>query len=45
MNVSLAYLQHCAAQTGYRVEALEKVVRLGFMAPDVARHPLLVSWP
>ena len=37
MNVSLEYLQRCAAQTGYRVEPLEKVVRLGGMAADVAR--------
>ena len=37
MNVSLEYLQRCEAQTGYRVEPLEKVVRLGVMAADVAR--------
>ena len=43
MNVSLEYLQRCAAQTGYRVEPLEKVVRLGGMAGDVARHPFLGS--
>ena len=39
MNVSLEYLQRCAARTGFRVEPLEKVVRLGVMAVDVARHP------
>jgi len=43
MNVSLEYLQRCSAQTGYRVEPLEKVVRLGGMAADVARHPFLGS--
>ena len=43
MNVSLEYLQRCAAQTGYRVGPLEKVVRLGGMAADVARHPFLGS--
>lgn len=43
MNVSLEYLQRCAARTGFRVEPLEKVVRLGVMAADVARHPLLGS--
>ena len=43
MNVSLEYLQRCAAQTGYRTEAMEKVVRLGGMAADVARHPILGS--
>lgn len=43
MSVSLEYLQRCAAQSGYRVESLEKVVRLGVMAGDVARHPFLGS--
>jgi predicted nucleotidyltransferase component of viral defense system len=41
MNVSLEYLQRCSEQTGYRIEPLEKVVRLGGMAADLARHPLL----
>lgn len=41
MNVSLEYLQRCSAQTGYRVEQLEKLVRLGGMAADVTRHPFL----
>ena len=41
MNVSLQYLQRCSAQTGYPVPPLEKVVRLGEMAGDVARHPFL----
>ena len=43
MNVSLEYLQRCAAQTGYQAGPLEKVIRLGDMAGDVARHPLLGS--
>ena len=43
MNVSLQYLQRCSAQTGYPVPPLEKVVRLGEMAGDVARHPFLGS--
>jgi hypothetical protein len=43
MNVSLKYLQDCSAQTGYRIDPLEKVVRLGEMAADVTRHPLLGS--
>jgi predicted nucleotidyltransferase component of viral defense system len=43
MSVSLEYLQRCSAQTGYTVLALEKVVRLGEMAGDVARHPFLGS--
>ena len=37
MNVSLEYLERCSAQTGYPVTPLEKVVRLGEMAGDVAR--------
>ncbi|MFP3870817.1 MAG: nucleotidyl transferase AbiEii/AbiGii toxin family protein [Syntrophobacteria bacterium] len=41
MNVSLAYLERCSAQTGYTVQPLEKVVRLGDFANDVARHPFL----
>ena len=41
MSVSLAYLQRCAADTGFQVVALEKVVRLGEFAADVARHPFL----
>ena len=43
MNVSLEYLERCSAQTGYPVPLLEKVVRLGDMAGDVARHPFLGS--
>lgn len=43
MNVSLEYLERCSAETGYGVPPLEKVVRLGEMAGDVARHPLLGS--
>jgi hypothetical protein len=41
MSVSLEYLQRCSAQTGYTILSLEKVVRLGEMAGDVARHPFL----
>lgn len=41
MTVSLEYLERCSAQTGYLVSPLEKIVRLGEMAGDVARHPFL----
>jgi predicted nucleotidyltransferase component of viral defense system len=41
MSVSIEYLRHCSAETGYRVEPLEKVVRLGELAGDIARHPFL----
>jgi predicted nucleotidyltransferase component of viral defense system len=41
MNVSLQFLQRCAAETGYRPEVLEKVIRLGELAGDIGRHPFL----
>src|SRR5437867_1920722 len=41
MSVSLTYLQRCATDTGFQISALEKVVRLGEFAADVARHPFL----
>lgn len=43
MNISLEYMEHCSAQTGYTIPPLEKVVRLGDMAGDIARHPFLGS--
>lgn len=41
MKLSLEYLKRCSAETGHQVAALEKVVRLGELAGDIARHPLL----
>lgn len=41
MSISLEYLQQCAVETGYGIGPLEKVVRLGEMAADIARHPFL----
>ena len=41
MPVSVEFLERAAAQTGFQAAALEKVVRLGELAGDVARHPLL----
>lgn len=41
MNLSNDYLMGLAAETGFRPETLEKVVRLGRFAADVGRHPLL----
>jgi len=41
MSVSLEYLERCSAETGFQIAALEKVVRLGEMAGEVTRHPLL----
>ena len=41
MSASFEYLERCAAETGFQVAALEKVVRLGGLAADISRHPLL----
>jgi predicted nucleotidyltransferase component of viral defense system len=41
MSVDLRRLRELAAETGFRAETLEKVIRLGEIAGDVARHPLL----
>jgi predicted nucleotidyltransferase component of viral defense system len=41
MSVSLEYFQLCSTQTGFGIGPLEKVVRLGEIAADIARHPFL----
>jgi len=41
MSPSLEYLERCAAETGFQVIPIEKVVRLGEVAADVASHPFL----
>jgi len=41
MSVSSDYLLRCAAETGFQVATLERVVRLGELAADIARHPRL----
>lgn len=41
MRVSLAFLERCSGESGFPVAGLEKVVRLGAMAADIGRHPLL----
>src|SRR5712671_5737632 len=41
MSVSREYLERCSAETGHAIATLEKVVRLGEMASDLATHPLL----
>ena len=41
MSISLAYLQYCAQSSGYAIGPSEKVVRLGEIAAEMARHPLL----
>ncbi len=41
MKPSRRYLEGLAAETGFREETLEKVLRLGEVAADISRHPLL----
>lgn len=41
MNRSRAWFDSAARETGYRADTLEKVVRLGELAAEVARHPFL----
>jgi len=41
MSPGLEFLVRCAAETGFRIPALEKVVRLGEVVGAVAQHPLL----
>lgn len=41
MPVSLEFLERAADATGFAIGALEKVVRLGELAADVTRHPML----
>lgn len=41
MNSSPEQLEALAAQTGFRPQTLEKVIRLGELAADIGRHPLL----
>ncbi len=41
MNLSPERLSGLAADTGFRSESLEKVIRLGELLADIGRHPLL----
>jgi predicted nucleotidyltransferase component of viral defense system len=41
MNPSLERIETLAAGTGFQSQALEKVIRLGELAADIGRHPLL----
>lgn len=41
MNLSAERLDGLAAETGFQADSLEKVVRLGELAADIGRHPLL----
>jgi hypothetical protein len=37
MSPSLSFFERCRADTGFQIDVLEKVVRLGELAADVAR--------
>ncbi|MBN1223093.1 MAG: nucleotidyl transferase AbiEii/AbiGii toxin family protein [Candidatus Aminicenantes bacterium] len=41
ISVSLEYLERCAADTGFEIGPLEKVIRLGELASHIARHSIL----
>jgi len=41
MSVSAGYLLQCGAETGFPAATLERVVRLGELAGNIARHPVL----
>jgi predicted nucleotidyltransferase component of viral defense system len=41
MNLSLEFLDRCAAETGFQQATLEKVIRLGELAESLTRHPVL----
>jgi predicted nucleotidyltransferase component of viral defense system len=41
MNLSAEHIEGLAVETGFRSETLEKVIRLGELAADIGRHPLL----
>jgi hypothetical protein len=42
MNLSRETLTHLEAETGFRASTLEKVLRLGAIAREVAEHPGLL---
>ena len=41
MNFSADHIEGLATETGFRSETLEKLIRLGELAADIGRHPLL----
>src|SRR5271169_2485865 len=41
MNLSREFLDRCSSETGFRQAILEKTVRLGEIATNISRHPLL----
>ena len=45
MKLSLEFLEHCSAETGFQVAVLEKVTRMGEIAGHIASHPTLGEVP
>ncbi len=43
MKLSLEKLQEYSEATGFRVQALEKVIRLAELLADIGRHPLTAA--
>lgn len=41
MNISLEYLERCAADSGFQIGPLEKITRLGEFVSHIARHTVL----
>jgi hypothetical protein len=41
MNISLEYLERCAADSGFQIGPLEKVTRLGELVLHITRHTIL----
>ena len=41
MSPNIEFLKRCSIETGYRADILEKVIRLGKFAAEIAKHPFL----
>jgi predicted nucleotidyltransferase component of viral defense system len=41
MSPNIEFLKRCSVETGYRVDILEKVTRLGKFADGISKHPIL----
>jgi predicted nucleotidyltransferase component of viral defense system len=41
MSLNMEFLKRCSVDTGYRVDVLEKVIRLGKFSEAISRHPFL----
>ncbi len=41
MRLSAGFIDKCVSRSGFQASALEKVARIGMLASDIARHPVL----